>query len=301
MEKHITLVLGAGASLQFGFPLGRGHIFQMWQDLRSSGPIQDVLRKLGNDQDLLNDFSTALKSSSQPSIDSFLESRPSFQNLGKQVIAATLIPLENPLELVRNPTQSWYEFIFGKLFTKDVKEFPKKPISVVTFNYDRSFEASLQLSLQHAYGLNPESAIEVAKRVEVVHMYGQLGNLWKSDGSYTRPYSPEMNEYVVQEAAKGIRIISEGRSDHAEISRAQAILDNSSDISFLGFGFHPDNVTRLGFPRPDQNVRVSSTCMGMTEAEISDASTFFPNRHHRIQFHSSSYDCLMGLRQLSWL
>lgn len=300
-QKHLVLVLGAGASYPYGFPLGRRLVFDIVQELQSSGSTLSVLLQLGYQRSDLNQFADALHRSNLPSIDSFLESRSALQELGKLAIAASLIPREDPRKLIRESGLQWYEFLFSKLFTREAEEFPKKRISVITFNYDRSFEAALLSCIQHAYGIVPTAAIEIAKRIEVVHMYGQLGNFFPEATAGVRPYSTEVSPVVVRDAAMGIRVISEGRKDTPEMKRARELIDTASEVVFLGFGFHPDNVERLGFPREGQRLRVYATSIGMTETETNDASVSFPSQHWRIQFFPKDADCLMGLRLLTWL
>ena len=88
-EKDSTvLILGSGASVPFGFPSGRSLIFNIYKGLsKKDNNFFNILLDCGYDANLISTFRDELYSSMQPSVDSFLEKRGEFVNVGKAAIA----------------------------------------------------------------------------------------------------------------------------------------------------------------------------------------------------------------------
>ncbi len=81
IKQNTVLILGAGASNSYGFPLGRG-----LRDLACKRPdnnISDALERAGYCVDEVNDFISTLRHSGYTSVDWFLEDNPKFINVGK--------------------------------------------------------------------------------------------------------------------------------------------------------------------------------------------------------------------------
>lgn len=98
IEKRTVLVLGAGASAELGFPLGRGLLRQTVDTIRRKEETRfyQVLRECGFSDDQMQEFARDLEVSMQPSVDAFLENRPEFLDVGKAAIAAALLPPATP-------------------------------------------------------------------------------------------------------------------------------------------------------------------------------------------------------------
>lgn len=110
-REPTVLVLGAGASAPYGFPVGRELVLQIFKEL--NGAFTDFaksLRELDFKFEDLSSFRDDLYHSNQPSIDTFLENRPEYLKMGKVAIARALIPYEQEGSLSRN---DWYEYLFG--------------------------------------------------------------------------------------------------------------------------------------------------------------------------------------------
>src|SRR2546423_9819863 len=96
ITRPTVLVLGAGASADYGFPLGYRVVTQICHGLTS--PNEDLHKRLLGCAFSANDiesFRIALELSAQLSIDTFLENRPDFLKIGKAAIACCLIPCES--------------------------------------------------------------------------------------------------------------------------------------------------------------------------------------------------------------
>jgi len=101
IENKTVLVLGAGASVPFGFPTGQGLKDQVCaQTLQYPEKIQ-LLETLGFDKNKIARFRTALENSGRSSVDAFLEYREDFLDIGKTAISATLLPFEKTTGLFK--------------------------------------------------------------------------------------------------------------------------------------------------------------------------------------------------------
>lgn len=95
IEVPTTLVLGAGASMDFGFPSGQRLLLDVVSALASpTSGLSQVLGQIGIEQSVTAEFREALILSRPPSVDVLLETREEFLKVGKASIAASLIPHE---------------------------------------------------------------------------------------------------------------------------------------------------------------------------------------------------------------
>jgi hypothetical protein len=201
----------------------------------------------------------ALKSelylSQKPSIDAFLEHRPEFLNAGKIGIALSLLSKENPDAFngfeIRD--QGIYHFLYNSL-TASWEEFKENKLTVVTFNYDRSFEYFLFSALKHSYNKSDKEIFE-AIRNTIIHVHGSLGPFpWQaSGGSDYYPLFRQGKGIPTQErvkrieaASKNIVIVSEAQPNSMEFERATNYIREAERVYFLGFGYYRVNLERLG-------------------------------------------------------
>ena len=147
-----TLVLGAGASVPYGYPLGTNLIQKVIEEFEpvyhffhNSSPIQQqrILRE-------------NLNSSSYQSIDQYLFENPDLNDEVRASIFKVLLGCEtiDPTFVSKFNSDSgfygWYSDYFNKLM-RDEKAIVSLPVQeVITFNYDRSFEFYLYRFLRGA-------------------------------------------------------------------------------------------------------------------------------------------------------
>ncbi len=242
ITKPTALILGAGASVDYGFPTGRNLLLEIWKNAREGCELFKFLTKsLEMPREQIEKFADALIKSAAPSVDLFLEHRTDFEEIGKIAIAATLIPHENYDAFKLPDKPSWYHTLFQLMV--EGGNFEENRLSVITFNYDRSLEAFLFQSLKNLYGLDDKTAEEQLGKIQIIHLYGSLGDMLTGDG-HQRGYEPTLRGDWTQQAAKKIKIVHEAQPG-AEFETAQNLLRGDAEIIFLGFGFHPVNVQRL--------------------------------------------------------
>lgn len=286
MDERIALVLGAGASQAMGYPLGA----ELCRDIisKATGEYRDLVCSpcSGIELDELEDFVEVFESSQMPSIDVFLARRPSYATIGKLVIAASLLTKEKK-ELLKicDHRDHWYRYFFQKrIAIHDWEHLDLSCISVVTFNYDRSFEHYLLYAMANAYGRNLKEVNTKINQMEIIHIYGVLGSCNPSEKNYVS-YGLDPLPASVKNAALGLRVIPEGRDDDETLLRARAVLSAAEKIAFLGFGFDDINLQRLNSrvtcsssatgkgDRVFKTKRtVVATCFGMTDAEALKAA-----------------------------
>lgn len=284
-----VLILGAGASIDYGFPLGRTLLFSIIDGVENKGKdtLFQHLRKDGFSEDEIDDFATALKESPWSSVDVFLMNRTEFGRIGKYALALTLIPCEKWLSVssqrVRERTHL-YEYLFQAIGST-MQEFYRHQLSIITFNYDRSFEEYLYRTLKSAFGLDVAKAFDLASTVEIYHIYGRLGATIHEDKRNGRHYSPDLKQIEVAKIVENIKIFSENVSSR-ELSPAIELIRQSEIICFLGFSYHDTNLTNLGVKRwfrkdpffSGKPPVIFGTAYGLNPAQVEDIRNIFNNK-----------------------
>jgi hypothetical protein len=272
ITKKTVLILGAGASVPYGYPSGYQLYEAIYNNLLNSSNLKyGILRDLNfNENDIIK-FRTDLHYSSKGSVDAFLEWRPEYIEIGKAAIAIELIGYENTEKLFDDKnTQHWYRYLYNKL-NASFDEFDKNKISFITFNYDRSLEHYLFTALRHSYGKPLDECSAKIKNIPIIHVHGILGYLpWQ--GNPSRGYHYGMGELdKIKESYSFIKIIHENIDNDPEFSQAHKLIEDAEIICFLGFGYNRTNIKRLYFRRALNNIkRISGTTYGLTEQECAD-------------------------------
>lgn len=193
--------------------------------------------------------------------------------------------------------RDWYQLLYNRLGASR-KDIEKSCLNIITFNYDRSLEAYLEAAFMVDFSTSREEARDAMKAIKIVHIYGANGP--QALGDKPSDFGPSESD---------ILIMPEARSDQENVLEAQEIIRTSRLICFLGFGYDPENVTRLnafnswpegskqhlyGMPPPPQK-RSFGTTMGKTPAELKDIAS-----HFKIPFDKNKggpeMDCLELIR-----
>ncbi len=253
IRKPTVIIFGAGASSDFGFPFGDRLLRNIHQRLNPK--LEDWIPKLidcGVSSEEAEEFREALRLSQPASVDSFIEHRPEFKKVGKLVIALSLIPAEVDYSLFPDepPPSGCYRYIVDKMKsdTAEFKEFNENKLSIITFNYDRSFEHYLFTAFKNTYPISVDECTAVIKEVPIIHVHGSLGKLpWQlaDAGEEKRDYTPETGIKEIQIAADQIIIVSEGEDTSEEFNEAVSYLHKAERVYFLGFGYNGTNLHRL--------------------------------------------------------
>jgi hypothetical protein len=178
ITKKTVFVLGAGASEPYGLPVGRA-LYQSVLDhcaVRGSGRAH-ILETTPFTERHIAEFLGELKYFGLASVDAFLEKQPDFLEVGKAAIASRLIVKENSDELWAVKDSNWMMYLYGFMFADTIEQFADNKISFITFNYDRSLEHFLSISLSKTYRRSVKECAAVFDRIPIIHLHGRLGAL----------------------------------------------------------------------------------------------------------------------------
>ncbi len=296
IEKPTVLVLGAGASYDYGFPTGRGLLVNACADILNRSydgtgrpvstpdtPLQRSLIECGFSWDEIVSFVNKLRDSNQPSVDEFVANQPDYVEIGKALIASVILSSERGGSLKRTRDMRWFEYLFQRMTNAMdfvPTDFVHNDLSVVTFNYDRSFEMLLWRSLTNSYPMSNSEHIGLFNSIPIVHVYGSLGDLpFQSEDGIS--YGSQPNATTVRQCMNNIQIIERRRrfsssTTSADVPKHVEIFRNADKICFLGFGYNPTNMNLLRI-HPIWRVFVSrqntmyGTAFGREDFEIREA------------------------------
>lgn len=187
--NYTIFILGAGASNDFGFSTGNSLvqiIYNLFLDKTSFihpgsnqksyvdngiNPNYAALLEFGFEFEFITRFKDELYKSQLNSIDSFLENRPEYIDIGKLAIALGIIPFENETALFQTDN-NWMRYVWNRLGETLTGQSQKK-IGFITFNYDRSLEHYLYIRLKNSLNLNDaDCQVYFNNSIPIVHIYG---------------------------------------------------------------------------------------------------------------------------------
>jgi hypothetical protein len=292
-----VFVLGAGASADYRFPLGKELCNS--DRLLTKGPNGQMVG-VGNvffmqfSEEEIRRFTTELLYSAQPSVDAFLEYRPEFMDIGKAAMAGFLISQEQEPTLWNFSSNNWMKYIFD-LLRAPFETFHENKLAFITFNYDRSLEHFLFRSLQSTFGKSQEECAEVLKCIPLIHLHGHLGLLpWQ--GKNGRPYEQVINAETLNICIDNIKIVHEDVADRdVEFQKAKQLMRDAARVCFLGFGYAATNMERLDVAMLDAN-KTWGTGIGISDGELLSIQT---RSNRRIEVRQD-WDCIGLLRALTW-
>ena len=290
IETPTVFILGAGASIPYGYPSGEKLREEICHELEDpSHPYGRMLKRQGfSEKDILK-FRHNFFYSGKSSIDAFLEHNNEFIDIGKLVIARSLIPHENLDSLFQKGDNKWYDYFYNR-FDTSFDEFDTNKFGVITFNYDRSFEQFLFTALKNSYNKSDKECSDLLEKIPIIHVHGKLDDLdWQNpDG---RPYEVNLeSDELLKRSADCIKIIHEDIKDSKSFEDAHKLLDRTEKIYFLGFGYNKKNLERLKISDYLDKI-IQGTSLGLESAENAYARNLFENR-----INLYNYDTLGFLR-----
>ena len=279
IKTSTVLVLGAGASMGYGFPSGIKLKAEICKAIRTGqGPIYKDL-ELSANAEIVQQFYQNLLLSSEMSIDAFLEHNKEYYKIGVRAIASILLRKELHNGLFENwidkwldadnNENHWYQLLFSKL-NAPFEDFQKNKLTIITFNYDRSLEYFLLKSMISKYANQlPEEVIKKLRNIPILHMYGKLGSLpdYDLDGDFV-PYNlfeiDAKHRDEIYNASNNIVTIHQAEQLEATIKEAQKYMLEAKRIFFLGFGYDKTNMERLFFSDGENLLadRLGGQCFG---------------------------------------
>jgi hypothetical protein len=272
------LVLGAGASKDFGLPLGTDLRliiestldirFDEWgSQLKVGSPVMvEAFRQLASStapQININSYLHASReiSAAMPlcsSIDDYLEKHQGqglYEICGKLAIAKSILEAEKNSNILTrrdgtadfNPSkmsESWMTS-FMQTATRGVRRAQINSafdeLLVVNFNYDRCFEIFAYGWLQAAYRLTDAEAEDIVTSIKMIRPYGSLGPLgWQHSKGVG--FGATASAQQLLDICSKIKTYSESVNEDKTIEKIGEYLVESRCIVFLGFAFHRQNM-----------------------------------------------------------
>jgi SIR2-like domain len=287
IRDQTALVLGAGASVPYGFPSGAKLMNDIWTKIKGEVLFRDGLASCGFDRDLVATFADELSHEHRYSLDAFLETHQEFLDVGKAAIALSMVPCEMDTTITPKQKNGWHRYFFNQMLhggpsrVRSQEAFALNRLSVVTFNFERSFERALFLFLKHTFKSEDDvDALDLVQQIPVFHVHGDLGKPdWVGihDREFRRAYEPQVSIQVVQKCAERIRLVTdELPSDDPHISAARNCIQNAEKIVFMGFAYDHRNLDRLGIlGKKWSELQVWGTCYDLTQGDIGRIQSTF--------------------------
>jgi hypothetical protein len=276
ISRKTVLVLGAGASMPYGYPSGKA-----LRDDIASGRFDAALSEYFHQVSLdsIHQFSQSFLFSQRNSIDEFLSRRGlekikdsvdvTFEQVGKAAISLALRENRKIDFLMHNPLLSeherknlkldfedhWYQYLWKRL-SDDIgygepEKLAENEIVIVTFNYDLSLEFYLLEACSATFGIDKKQAAAILSKIQIVHLYGSLSGNPLIEGRSAWPdYGMKLDEnkrrMQLSNDIDSIKVMYEARQQaHVEFDDAYQAFEHANTICFFGFGFDPVNVRRL--------------------------------------------------------
>lgn len=288
-----VLVIGAGASVEVGLPMGPDllkqivnltHItFEHYRQKEGDPAIFQALELIldeGGAVTKINEHLHAawqLSASSKQaiSIDNVIDALedPRIELVGKIGIVRAILKAESEsaafkkignepgtLDLSKFDS-TWYSSL-TKILTENVRKSNVDSIfenlKIVNFNYDRCLEHYLPFSLGSYYGIKPDTFREIMQGLVIHRPYGIAGRLpWqKNDGPSVGfgQGTPQQLADVVQQ----VRTFTERIEEGDELAAMRATIADADRVVFLGFAFHRQNVELLAQKMQDHSEIVAT-------------------------------------------
>ena len=283
LSKQTVFVLGAGASVPYGFSTG-ATLVQKARGLSVDEMHGKVSNQHGRHQMQL--IRNALQGNITSSIDAMFEHRKDLWLPLKKLMASLLYEEEVNAEDQYPPIDDdWLALITDYMAegAPTIEAFAKNPVSFISFNYDRLLEFRLARGLALHYGKEDERAVWPALHaLKIVHVHGSLGLLpdqVASTGRQLVPFGAKESAdtnwlgIALQQVAQSIKLVHEACNDDAPFAEAQQLLMQAQQVFFFGFSFARRNVVHLRTELIPANSAVYCTTYGLTDAEVRDRLT----------------------------
>lgn len=270
-NPNTVLILGAGASAPYGFPI----MDKLRSDLidRTTNIGTDFTRflnKIGYSDGEIRNFGETLKSSPQETIDEFLFDHDDLRPIGITILSSYFLGREK-LYRGADGRKDWYPILWNAIEPREINK-PSPISAIVTLNYDRSLEYYFERSIATGYSeLKRTDIRNKISRIQVVHLHGSIGKLERIHFGCD---FEKVRDIYLKMSIPSLKFIWDSDLDKSEsYKKAREIIDKSFNIVFIGFKYHQSVLERLGLLPFQSNKKLYGTCFKCT-------SPF----HHKIRY-----------------
>jgi hypothetical protein len=308
-QKKLAIVVGAGASKEYSFPIGSELKSQITQllDIRFEHGIRqnhgdylimEALRQIcrPTSEDVNNYLHAGWRIRDSlpqaPSIDQFIHTQRGDHRIevcGKLAIARAILTAEaNSSLFIRRDgsrdtidfarTQNtWLDALFRVVIdgcTVDELDERLSAVVFVIFNYDRCVEHYLFHALRNYYNINQQRAADLINRIRIFHPYGSVGKLpWQNEPDHIAYGADPTREQLIV-LKDEIKTFTEGTDpDSSDLAAIRAALGFAPRVLFLGFAYHQLNLSLLTPHRTDPeggSRRIIGTALGLSAADCEE-------------------------------
>ena len=272
IKQNTVLILGAGASVPFGYPTGFELRKYICNDFKN-----DWMRISKRDEKLLkqiDEFTKAFASSLNMSIDLFLSRNKKFEKIGKIAIIQQILKAERnskePSNIFDKP--NWISYLYERLtkkFTDDsYYKIADNKLKIITFNYDRLVENSIYKALCNSFTLTNMNLFEQEMfRFGIMHVYGKIAPLdWEQEEGLK--YKVDLRSIKILNYLENIKVLYDQR-EIPNRAYIDSTLQKAKRIFFLGFGYADENLDVLNIKDNfNKYQRIFGTAKDLTNNEI---------------------------------
>lgn len=327
-----VLIVGAGASEEFGFPLGAALLrdvadrvdisYEFNRLKRGDHIVADALRNALSASTNVEQFNNHLhsawqlvKSSKQAiSIDNVLDALEdeNASRVGKFGIVRSILVSEESSSLSKwidhFPKQieiDKFSHTWLGIFANSLTEGRKKSeinsifnnITIINFNYDRIIEHYLPYAIANYYGLSPAEIREVMPLLPIFRPYGKAGTLPWEGKEGPVPFG-HCSAHDIEVAAGQILTFTEQVENQNLVSGIKNAIKEADRIVFIGFGYHRQNLAMLSSPS-GQHVEIRGTSFGMSDSDTISVSNELEDifgLEDKLTYNGHSYARLLPLK-----
>ncbi|HVZ81759.1 MAG TPA: hypothetical protein VHE12_13310 [bacterium] len=280
IKSKTTIILGAGASYPYGFPLGTELLKQIIElkgnsDFLSKletafpGPMGKTSKPSAQEE--YQELTDLLERSGLQSIDAFMVAQPKMAEKSKFAIAYLLLHCEekNPNVNAEKNRGDWYRYLYNEYLSgasaPSIKAIIDNEVRFITFNYDVSLERFFFNALDSKFGRS--DALLFFKSIPIKHIHGKIRILPWEAGTTAADFLFHLDTAKIKEYSQGINYVHENKND-SSMDATRALLTDSENIVFLGFGYDQRNVEILRVDWHRANTHFYGTFFGMEEGEV---------------------------------
>lgn len=257
-------------------------------------------------------FREAFSKSRVKSIDAFLETYKDRElQIGKRLIVANVAIREN--EDLLYPNQGdWLMTLFDIMGRgSNAACFPDNRLSIVTFNYDRSYEMALTMHLRYKYQMEINEALALVNSMPIYHVYGSLGKLTYHADGRGKVYDGKW--WGLNRNVDNIQLVHDELEESTSLKEARRSIQDAERVIFLGFGFHEKNCLNIFGEERRRGSKWRAARLGMTDGECYAAMKWIPRLYpdsqhpswheviHRevqgVMFGGKNWDALQFMRE----
>ncbi|RYG92714.1 hypothetical protein EU803_00990 [Loktanella sp. IMCC34160] len=314
-KRSNVFIVGAGASTNFGLPVGEnlkleiGRLLDFQPSRAGFGEFGDNLLKrtlshVGTVREYGLSYPDLLRAAQEtssamtiaPTIDNWIHKNRNYDEfvlVGKLAIARVLSMAERSSPLFvkddniyrmldyNNVGGSWLAGLATQMLTgSDFDDFIQSlsNITFITFNYDRCIEQFFLWLARIYFGEVDNADKRTLDALEVIHVYGSLGDLDTTFGPRTG-YGCDLDIHGLLQASEKIHTFTQGVSEENIRVRIHDALSNCEVLTILGFGFDRINFDLLPNQRLEACQRLIVTTRGHSR---DDLQTIKEGLHERL-------------------